>query len=932
MALSKTDRITAVLSSAAVAIVIAVVACPGHKSKPAQAELQSVAVTPTNPTIALGTAQQFTATGTYSDGTTADLTVLAHWTSSEATAGEMSASPGEATGLGMGSTTITATYSGMSGATVLTVSGAVLVSIEVTPTNAQIALGTGGQFAATGIFTDGSTQDLTAQVQWESSATGTSTISNDEGSQGLARSVGLGDTTITATLSGVSGSTQLTVTSAVLVALEVTPTNPSIALGTSQQFAATGMFSDGTTQDLTAEVQWDSSPTGASTISNDVGSPGLAHSVGLGDTAISATHSGVVGSTMLTVSDATLVSIAVTPVLPEIALGTTQAFTATGTFTDGSVQDLTALVVWSSSDESVSPVANSAGEKGVATSIALGATTISAALSGITGSTSLSVSDPILASIEVTPSHPSAALGTTHAFVATGIYTDGSTHAVSDDVTWTTSDVAVASVSNAAGSRGLATTVAVGSTTITAALGGKSGSTTFTVSAAELVAIAVSPDATTLAAGTSQAFTALGLLSDGTRQDLTEQVTWSSSDDSIATASNAGGSRGLVTSLTVGNVTISAGFSGVSGAATVEVSSAALVSIDITPFVTSIAKGTELQFTALGNYSDDSTQDLTSQVAWSTSDAGIAAISNAAGSHGLGTGTGVGTALITAELAGVVESVQLEVTPALLESIQLTPANSSLPLGLAVKLQATGVFSDAATQDVTDLVTWSSSDPAVATISNAAGSHGLVRSVSAGTIQITATRSGTSTTTNLTVTAATLFSIAVAPVDSFLPRGYSLALQAVGHYSDGSTRSMSAEVLWSSSQTGVATISNSAGTEGRVTGLATGTTTLTATFPGKTGTTFLTVTNEVLTSIVVEPDSVTLAVGQTAQMTATGYFSGGSVLDLTSLAKWQATPKSVGSAGNWTSKGLVTAKKVGSTTIRATKDNKTGTASLIVQP
>jgi energy-converting hydrogenase Eha subunit A len=274
MSISRTDRITAILTTTAVAIVVAIVACPGHhKSKPVQAALQSVAVTPTNPTIALGTAQQFTATGTYSDGTTKDLTALALWTSSEATAGDLSAtSPGQATALGMGSTTITATYSGKSGSTTLTVSSAELVSIEVTPTNPSIALGTSGQFAATGVFTDGTTQDLTAQVLWESSATGTSTISNDAGSQGLALSVGLGDTTITASLASVSGSTQLTVTSAVLVSLEITPTNPSIALGTSQQFAATGTFTDGTTQDLTAEVQWDSSATAASTISNDAGS------------------------------------------------------------------------------------------------------------------------------------------------------------------------------------------------------------------------------------------------------------------------------------------------------------------------------------------------------------------------------------------------------------------------------------------------------------------------------------------------------------------------------------------------------------------------------------------------------------------------------------------------------------------------------------
>ena len=97
MTISKTDRITSILSATAVAIVIAIVACPGrHKSKPAPATLLSLAVTPTNPTIALGTTQQFTATGTYSDGTTIDLTALADWISSDTAASDVSTEIGRA--------------------------------------------------------------------------------------------------------------------------------------------------------------------------------------------------------------------------------------------------------------------------------------------------------------------------------------------------------------------------------------------------------------------------------------------------------------------------------------------------------------------------------------------------------------------------------------------------------------------------------------------------------------------------------------------------------------------------------------------------------------------------------------------------------------------------------------------------------------------
>src|SRR5204862_4513075 len=59
-------------------------------------------------------------------------------------------------------------------------------------------------------------------------------------------------------------------------------------------------------------------------------------------------------------SAATLVSIAVTPANPSVAKGTTQAFTATGTFSDGSTQNLTNSVGWSTSSISVAPI-NSAG-------------------------------------------------------------------------------------------------------------------------------------------------------------------------------------------------------------------------------------------------------------------------------------------------------------------------------------------------------------------------------------------------------------------------------------------------------------------------------------------------------------------------------------------------------------------------------------------
>src|SRR5206468_3308023 len=122
---------------------------------------------------------------------------------------------------------------------------------------------------------------------------------------------------------GVTGSTVLTVTTAALQSIAVTPANPSIAKGLTRQFTATGTFSDSSTVDLTSAVTWASATPAVATIT----SGGLATGAGVGTSSISATLNGVTGSTVLTVTAAALQSIAVTPANPAIAKGLTQQFT-----------------------------------------------------------------------------------------------------------------------------------------------------------------------------------------------------------------------------------------------------------------------------------------------------------------------------------------------------------------------------------------------------------------------------------------------------------------------------------------------------------------------------------------------------------------------------------------------------------------------------
>ena len=270
-------------------------------------------------------------------------------------------------------------------------------------------------------------------------------------------------------------------TDATLVSIDVSPATPSVANGLTQQFTATGHFTDDSTQDLTTQVTWASSDGAVATVSNAASSNGLATTMDVGSTTVSATSGGVTGDTVLTVIDATLVSIEVLPATPSVASGLTQQFTAIGHFTEDSTQDLTTQVIWGSWNSAVATVSNDPGSNGLATTTTAGSTTVSATSGSVIGDTVFTVTDAALVSIDVLPATPSVANGSTQQFTATGLFTDNSTPDLTTQVTWASTNGAVATVSNDPGSNGLATTTGVGSTTVSATIGGVSGSATLTV-------------------------------------------------------------------------------------------------------------------------------------------------------------------------------------------------------------------------------------------------------------------------------------------------------------------------------------------------------------------------------------------------------------------------------------------------------------------
>lgn len=259
-----------------------------------------------------------------------------------------------------------------------------LRSILVTPANPSVAANTMRQFTAIGTFTDNDTDDITNLVTWRSSDTNIATVDR----RGLAvAQATAGSTTISASYAGRTGSAMLTVTTATIDTITVTPANPSIPNQVAQQFTAIGTFSDTTSQDITTSATWASADQNVATMSNTPGSKGYSFTVGVGSAVVTAAFGGRVGSTTLTVVPPTLTSISVTPANPSVFVGSTRQFTATGYYDNNTSQNLTATVTWSSSDLGVATI----DAHGLASALLAGTTTVQATSGAVVGTTRLEV-------------------------------------------------------------------------------------------------------------------------------------------------------------------------------------------------------------------------------------------------------------------------------------------------------------------------------------------------------------------------------------------------------------------------------------------------------------------------------------------------------------------------------------------------------------
>jgi len=355
-------------------------------------------------------------------------------------------------------------------------------------------------------------------------------------------------------------------------------------------------------------------------------------------------------------------------------------------------------------------------------------------------------------------------------------------------------------------------------------------------------------------------------------------------------------------------------------AGSVGVGSNSLSSVTVSASVDTLAAGAVLKLTAMKNMTNGSTSIADGTVTWATSDSSLATVA----SDGTVTSLKPGKVTVTASTAGVVGSMDLTVTDAVLESLSFPAGlDEPLPLGVTRSLSVLGKYSDGSEKTLATGVRWSTAN------ANArVDGDGLLTGVALGAVDVLAKVGNVTKTFSLTVSPAALRSIELSRLDgatNAVVAGRTLQLKAVGSYSDGSTQDVGSTVVWSALSTDSLTV----GSGGLVTTRAPGSGRISVldSRSGVSANLTVQVGDAVLDSLELGPVAPSMAEGLNKQLMLTGVYSDGSRSTALAGVNWSSSDLA---KVNVASNGLASGLAQGSATVSASVGTISGQLTVTV--
>jgi len=320
---------------------------------------------------------------------------------------------------------------------------------------------------------------------------------------------------------------------------------------------------------------------------------------------------------------ATLKELQVSPPVTEVTQNLSAPVSAVAVYSDGTQRDVTAEVQWTSQDAQVASAAGGLIQAGDQA----GATVLTAAWAGLQSTTRVDVIAAKLVSLVVTTEAATLPAGLTTRATASGRFNDGRTRDVTSSVQWFAAGAAL-SIDLAGTVRG----EAPGQGDVIAALAGESASTPVTVTDAVAVSVQLQGVAATMPLGLTSPVSVLATFSDGSVRDVTAEAGLEVVDPTVATLDVSGTLRILAAGakelrgLVPGATELRATYGGLVAVASVEITAAALVSIEIVPPHGAVKSGFLYDLGAKGTYSNGDVLDLTLSLTWSSGNQELARV------------------------------------------------------------------------------------------------------------------------------------------------------------------------------------------------------------------------------------------------------------------------------------------------------------------
>lgn len=421
-------------------------------------EVAIVQISPTSVSVRIGSTAPLVAQTLDAEGRALTNRAIT-WQSSNTAVATVS-NTGIVTAVAVGAATITATSEGRSGTAAVTATLSPVATVTIAPTLDTLGVGSERTFAAT-LRDAGGVLLTNRTINWNSSNVQVATVS----STGVISALAPGNAVISAVSEGRVGTAQLVVLARLASTVTLTPSSPTMIIGTKLQLTA--QITDPVGNILSGRpITYVSANTNIATVT----SAGLVTAVAPGTARITATSEGKVGTANITVNPLPVSKVAVSPLTATLFVDETSQLTTVITAADGTVLTGRA-VTWTSGAPTVASVSST----GRVTAIAPGVALILAAVDGVAGFSTITVQRPAIATVVLTGNNSIAVNGTSQ---LTATPRDNNGAALSNRaVTWASSDDATAFVS----STGLVVGVKTGAVTISATAEGIRGTITITV-------------------------------------------------------------------------------------------------------------------------------------------------------------------------------------------------------------------------------------------------------------------------------------------------------------------------------------------------------------------------------------------------------------------------------------------------------------------